>query len=130
MQDLFFFIYFGINAFTAGYFLSYYHEHPNYSKIYKFVLYAAAIFILLWGCLILFGYFLYNTFVYIREFFQICFFFNFYFTKKYTNLSEEKLGGMNKVIIEFNNTNTMRDKIIRYCMSLVNKRNGYIHNES
>lgn len=65
----------------------------------------------------------------IDRLFQVSFWFAYFFTRKYYNLEKRKLEKINRIAINIRNTKNIKDKIYRYCTTLVNKRNNYIHVE-
>jgi hypothetical protein len=65
---------------------------------------------------------LYAVYQSANSYFQLSFFFTFYLTKKWHNLDEKTLKTINDSLPE-HNKNTVKDRIYRYCASLINKRN-------
>ncbi len=107
-------IYFIINAFVVG---TYWDEYSNNRLLLLF----PAFFAVPLGIVgILLG-----ILKRIYDFYQIGFFIEFYFTKKWNNFTPEKLLQINSNTKIYFNENTLKHKIYRFCIHLVNKRNNY-----
>lgn len=65
-----------------------------------------------------------------NSFFQIEVFYMLYFTKELDNLNENELERINTITSKSHNSNTLRDRIWRITMDIVNERNKYNQNEN
>jgi len=65
----------------------------------------------------------------INQIIPIKFLFYFYFTKRYNNIEKHKLSWNTRVCLNNKNTNSIQDRVYRYCVKMVNKRNNYVHEE-
>lgn len=108
-------IYFLINGFFAGYIFN--DDSPWYNVV------TASLF----GCFIL----LYLPIDYIAketiDFFQLKFWWSYLFTHGWRDLDKEKLHDLNVSTKKYNTSNSVKDKIFRYCIELINNRNNYTY---
>jgi len=58
---------------------------------------------------------------------QLQFFFDFYFTKRWSNLSEKELHGMDRITLRHRYTNSIRHRIYRHCIGMINHRHNYTY---
>jgi len=132
MIDIILKIYIGINLFFAGYYLADDHRWASTNK--------QKIICIIW-CLLTIGfgviYVLLNLiwviiselFNKIDETFQIAFWFQYYLTEKYNNIEINTLEKLNWVAVNYRNKNAIKDRIYRYGLNLINKRNNYTPSE-
>jgi hypothetical protein len=122
------YIYFAINLFLAGYYLAdnYGWAKNNREKVAYILTCITTIFL---GVFIVAFYFLQGLFKSINDYFQIRFWFNFYLMGSYGGLKEGVLQSLNRVTKNTRNKNTLRNKIYRKCVELINKRNNYTPTE-
>lgn len=122
-------IYFAINLFFSGYYLGkeYSWCGNEQEKIYC-ILYT--LMIILFACIYIPIVFIITIIIsllnYINDTFQISFWFHFYFTKSFDNIEKNQLELLNNHVLKKQKNNT-KDKVYRYCVSLINKKNNYIH---
>lgn len=115
-------VYFAINCFLVGLELEQARLKNWKLFLYLFIVFVAGVIFLLleFICKIL-----NSVYRYLNNNFQLGFFFTFYLTKEFDNLSEHRLEIINKKSIILGGKNTIRGKIFTYCTSLINKRNNY-----
>ena len=125
-------IYFSINIFISGYFFGDSNKQVDNNKK-RFYLILFCIALMFFGLpLIILSFIhiglieLYNM---LNSIFQISFFFSFYFTKKWNNLENRQLNNINK-ISNLKDANSLKNKIYKYCTTLINKRNNYVYNHN
>ena len=58
---------------------------------------------------------------------QINFFWQFYFTKKWKDISDETLKSLNEFIKNYPNPDSWKTKLQRKCLQMINKRNNYTY---
>lgn len=77
------------------------------------------------------GAYVVNIYSKLNRLFQLSFWFRFYFTNYYRNLTTEQLEKINKTTYYHWNSDNLHDRIFRYCTKLVNARHGYtyVHKE-
>lgn len=128
-------IYFSINFFIAGY---NYAENVNWAtkkneKIQAYLLVAFSVFFGL-ALIILTAFFVpvKKSWDYINGLFQIAFWFDFYLLKKYNNMKKEDLERVNRIGYLKKTTNSIRDKLYRKGVKLINERNKftYVHKDA
>ncbi len=125
-------IFISINMFFAGYYLSDNYKWAD-TKIDKIscilwcvgTMFCGCIYILLCTIYALCS-LIYNK---INEHIQVYFFVTFLFTKRWHNLEKHRLQKINRISINVRNTQNIKDRIYRYCIRLINKRNNYVYNE-
>lgn len=133
MIDIILKIYMSANLFLAGYYLAenYKWQDTISEKIMCLLWCLGTIF---FGCIyitIVFVWvFILETLKKIDAFLQVSFWFTYIFTKRWHNIEKNELDRINNICINFKNKNTTKDKIYRYCTSLINKRNNYVYIES
>lgn len=111
-------IYLAVNIFIAGYDIG--AGNPKNTFEVVFVI----IFDLLFGGLIGVASFIWFNLVKISDYFQFKFFWFYFFTKMYDNRTEEQMIQTN-VWATYFQKDTFADKLRRYTVELVNKRNKY-----
>ena len=122
-----FIIYLGINLFLAGYYFA--DTYTWSSNRLKTIL--SCIGIALFGCILIVMYLLailfLKVFSYPLRYFQVIFFIEYIFTKKWHNLPKYKLEKVTKYMESMveKQGNTLRVRILLYCTKLINKRNNY-----
>jgi hypothetical protein len=118
------------NAFVAGLF------YADADKPKSFIDYAKRIAFLLimlsFGAALFIGEFIYDAIInrfwkFLNSQFQIHFFIRFYIYKGYHNLEVDRLYKFNLLSNERYNTNSLSNRVFRYCVRLVNKRNNYTY---
>lgn len=62
---------------------------------------------------------------YLEETFQVKFWFSYLFTRKYYKLPIEKLEEVNLAVNRIHTTSSLKDRVFRFCIRLINKRNTY-----
>lgn len=124
--------YFIINSFLAGYYLSdvYRYQDKIFSKlvciaICFFHLSLAIPYNILWFIWMLLS----ELWKLIDNTFQVQFFFNYHFTKKYDNLEIHQLSTINRVTKNRFNSKSLSNRIYRYGTTLINKRNSFVYDE-
>src|SRR5574343_986347 len=125
-------IYFGINLFCAGYYFAdnFRYHHELIEKIYH-------IFITICTCLIACIYIplaiIYRTFLAILTHLDYIFLFRFwffyYFTNRFYGMTEYQLNLKNRIIKNHSKTNSIRHRLERYAMKLINERNNFTYKE-
>lgn len=125
-------IYIGANLFFAGYYLADTYKWQD-TKIEKIICLLWCFGTMLLGCVYILLSFLWvllsESFKKVDGYFQVSFWFSYYLTKKWNKLEKHQLERINRITINVRNKNTIKDKIYRYCTSLINKRNNYVHVE-
>jgi hypothetical protein len=123
-------IYFSINLFIAGY---NYAENVNWAtkkseKIKAYLLVIASVFL---GIAIIVFAFLFGllrkTWDYLNGYFQIAFWVDFYLFKKYNNCKKDILDRLNLIATTKKTSNSLRDRIYRKGVKLINKRNNFTY---
>lgn len=61
----------------------------------------------------------------INELFQLRFYLRFYITDFYDKVEEESMIVVNKSVRKYNTSNSLRDRIMRHALGLLNKRHNY-----
>lgn len=112
-------IYFGLNLFIAG--IDYGSRDSSDSRL---VIILATVINLLFSIIIYILQYIVVFIKWIVNLFQLNFFFKFLFTKKFNNLSQEKLKEMNNWG-EHWKKKTLTNRLRRLSVKLVNKRNNY-----
>lgn len=122
-------IYFGLNIFISGYILG---DKWNWSKspkeAIKYVLIALCqcVGITPYGMMVFIWMLLGMLYKKIDEKEFLLFYFQFYFTKSYSNLSKRTLSFINELNLK-RNTENKNDKFWRKNVDKINKRNNYVH---
>ncbi len=126
-------IYFLSNTFLAGYYFEKQYEYADTLKeksicyVWVFATWLFGLFIVLFT--IIYGLMVEYLFKKLDRIFQIRFLFHYYFTKEWHNVDEGTLYRINKVSLNIRNKNTLKDRIYRYGVKLINKRNSYVYKE-
>jgi hypothetical protein len=123
-------IYFSINFFIAGY---NYAENVNWAtkkseKIKAYFLVIASVFFGI--AIIVFAVFiglLKNIWNYFNGYFQIAFWIDFYLLKKYNNCKKDILDRLNLIATTKKTSNSLRDRLYRKGVRLINKRNNFTY---
>ena len=123
-------IYFSINFFIAGY---NYAESVNWAtkkseKIQAYLLVPFSVFFGL-ALIILTALFIpvKKCWDYFNGYLQIAFWFDLYLRKKYNNMEVEMLQKLNRIAYLKKTTNSIRDKLYRKGVKLINERNQYTY---
>lgn len=119
MITIFIFIYFYINIFISGYL---YGKDTEWWSIAIAIPLGLPIFI----CLLIYGVLCYIG-EWIDSFLQLRFWCRYHFGDGFYKLDKDRLTEMNELTIKFRSSDSLRNKIYRYCMRLINKRNNYFH---
>lgn len=123
-------IYFSINFFIAGY---NYAESVNWAsnkseKIKAYLLVIASVF---FGIAIIIGVVLFvllkKVWDYFNGLFQIAFWVDFYLLKKYNNCQKDILDRLNLIATTKKTSNSLRDRLYRKGVNLINKRNKFTY---
>lgn len=123
-------IYFGINLFCAGYYFSDNFKHYNSltEKIYYIFITICTGLI---GCIYIPLAIIYGTFVWILKYLDdillFRFWFFYFFTKRYHEMTEFQLNLKNRIIKNHSKSNSIRHRHERYAMKLINKKNNFIY---
>lgn len=119
-------IYFSINFFIAGY---NYAENINCTrnkterlKVYLLVIGSVFIGLAIIVFVFLFG-LLKKVWDYLDGYFQISFWVNFYLLKKYNNCEKDMLDRLNLIATTKKTSNSLKDRLYRKGVKLINKRN-------
>lgn len=121
-------VYFSLNIFFAGYYFGDSHRDVDDRKALIFLILFCVGIIFFGLPLIILDFTqmglrtVYNK---LNSIFQISFFFTYYFTKKWDSLAKDKLKTINN-ISNLKDDKTLKNRIYKYCTTLINKRNNYI----
>lgn len=63
----------------------------------------------------------------IDNYFQLSFFATWFFTKKWENVESITLSILNRNCVKIRNKNTIKDRIYRDCVELLNKKHNYTY---
>lgn len=123
-------LYFAINMFLAGYYLADKYTFNNgITEKLSCILWCI-------GTMLFGGIYVSITFICVfimmslktlDDIFQIRFFISYFLTKKYDNLKRHQLDTVNRITLNVRTKNTIKDRIYRYCTTLINKRNNYTY---
>lgn len=125
-------IYFGVNLFGAGCYLG---DNYKWSQTQheKTLCILGSVLILVvglpWLILAIIWGFCVKWFNELNMIFQLTFWIPFFFTKRYNNLKKSKLEALNKAAMQKSQI-TLKGKIFKYCVGLINTRNNYTYVES
>lgn len=123
-------VYFSINIFFSGfYFGQSYTECNSRKSVVVLILFCVALIYFALPIIILdYAYAgLKSIWDALNAFFQIGFFFTYHFTKKWDNLEKNKLNTINR-ISTMKDDKSLKNRIYKYCTTLINKRNNFIYN--
>lgn len=117
--------YFGANLFAAGVYFSDNYKWQK-SNTERLLCLLRTFGTMLFGCayvaLLALYIILYAVYQTANSYWQLSFWFTFYFTKQWDNLAKKDLDYINESLSK-HTANTLKDRIYRYCVFLVNKRN-------
>jgi hypothetical protein len=123
--------YFGANLFFAGYYLAdnYQWQDTKTEKIICILWVIATVFFgLIYICFVPIIALIIVGLEMLNEYFQITFWFTFYLTKKWNKFDTEKLRQLN-VAANKKTDKTLKERIYKRCVRLLNKRNNYTYVE-
>lgn len=124
MIDILIKIYVGVNLFFTGYYLADSYKWQK-TKSEKITCILWCIGIIFFGCAYIIISLMYIFVWATLNYFQAPFWATFYTTKKWNNLEKQQLERINRIATEIRNKNSIKDKIFRCCVALINKRNNY-----
>lgn len=119
-------LYFVVSAFVAGMYLKdTYTDYVDSIKDYPKFLLMAAVITLLAIPGVIWDEILRRPAIWVAKYFQLKFFWDYFFTKEWNNLEPHQLRRNYNICKVHFNSDSLRDRIYRYCNYLVNKRNSY-----
>jgi hypothetical protein len=125
-------IYAWINAFICGFNFARQYNNSDTLKE-KISAYIWAVLTMFFGVIIVVAIFIYALFAWLFQkldgVFQFRFLFDYFVMKKWYNVDYYILERINYTSINVKNKNTIKHRIYRYSVGLINKRNNYIYQE-
>lgn len=71
------------------------------------------------------AYFVKSVYRWLNQMFQVEFFFAYWFSKEFNNMKPEALKSINRISVNVRNTDSLRDRVYRYGIKLINDRNNF-----
>lgn len=127
-------IYTGVNCFLAGLYLG---QNPNWAtdtKRDKINNWFICLYLIGFGLFFIVAVLLFRLvkkpIKWVDSYFQIRVWYYLYFTKRLNNLPSHRLDSINHDALINRSSNSVRNRIYRRALTIVNERNNYVHNHA